>query len=170
LLPATATSPQPVVAPLTPERFKIQFTISRDTHDLFRRVQALMRHSNPSGDPAVIFDRGLTLLLADLARKKFAHTDQPRSASGVTPRSRHIPATVKREVWTRDGGCCAFVGSNGRCTERAFLEFHHLVPFADDGPPTTANIALRCRPHNAYDAMLYFGSDASDDSSHADLT
>lgn len=44
------------------------------------------------------------------------------------------------------------MGTNGRCTERGFLEFHHVVRFADGGDTTTANLELRCRAHNVYEA------------------
>jgi 5-methylcytosine-specific restriction endonuclease McrA len=64
---------------------------------------------------------------------------------------------VKRDVWARDAGQCAFVGTNGRCAERGFLEFHHAVPFAAGGSATTDNIQLRCRAHNSYEAELFFG-------------
>lgn len=71
-------------------------------------------------------------------------------------RSRHIPAEVKREVWLRDGGQCAFVARNGRrCSERGFLEFHHVEPYSAGGVATTNNIQLRCRAHNGYEAELY---------------
>jgi hypothetical protein len=59
-------------------------------------------------------------------------------------------------VWARDEGRCAFVGTNGRCQERGFLEFHHVQPFADGGETTAGNLQLRCRAHNAYEATLYF--------------
>jgi hypothetical protein len=40
----------------------------------------------------------------------------------VVPASRHIAADVKRAVWIRDAGRCAFLGTSGhRCSERAFL-------------------------------------------------
>jgi hypothetical protein len=52
-------------------------------------------------------------------------------------RTRHISKAVRRVVWRRDGGRCAFVSSAGRrCTERTFLEFHHVQPYAMDGPAT----------------------------------
>jgi len=60
-------------------------------------------------------------------------------------------------MWARDEGRCAFVGTNGRCEERGFLELHHAVPFAAGGKTTTQNLELRCRAHNAYEAQLYFG-------------
>jgi hypothetical protein len=107
--------------------------------------------------PAV-FERALDVLLADMERKKLAATTRPRAARDATPGSRHIPAAVRREVWRRDGARCAFVGTAGRCAERGFLELHHVVPFAQGGQATTANIELRCRAHNAYEAELEFGS------------
>jgi hypothetical protein len=51
-----------------------------------------------------------------------------------------------------------FVGTQGRrCGERAFVEFHHLVPYSAGGRPTVDNIALRCRAHNGHDAEVFFG-------------
>lgn len=38
--------------------------------------------------------------------------------------------------------------------ETAFLEFHHLEPYAVGGGPTMDNIQLRCRMHNRYEAQL----------------
>jgi hypothetical protein len=61
-------------------------------------------------------------------------------------------------VWRRDGGQCAFVAANGRrCTERAFIEYHHMEAFALGGPSTPDNIGLRCRRHNQYEAERVFG-------------
>jgi 5-methylcytosine-specific restriction endonuclease McrA len=72
--------------------------------------------------------------------------------------SRHVPRAVKREVWRRDAGQCAFVSTTGRrCAESTFLEFHHVQPYAKQGPATVANISLRCWRHNHYEAELIFG-------------
>jgi len=146
-----------VVAPLAPERYKVQLTVSRETHDKLRRAQDLLRHTIPNGDPAVIFDRALTLLVADLEKAKLAATRRPRASRPAASGSRHVPAAVRREVWTRDGGCCAFVGTNGRCREQGFLEFHHAVPFAEGGATSAENLQLRCRAHNVYEAERWFG-------------
>jgi hypothetical protein len=146
-----------IVRPLAPEHFKVQFTISRATHDKLRCAQDLLRHSIPTGDPATIFDRALTLLIEDLEKRKIAAAVRPRPPQPSPGRSRHIPAAVRRQVWARDGRQCAFVGTNGRCDERGFLELHHVVPFAAGGETTAENLQLRCRAHNAYEAELYFG-------------
>lgn len=159
--PAFAAPPvrPAVVKSLTPERYKVQFTMSKETHDKLRRVQDLMRHTIPNGDPAAIFDRALTALLLDLERTKLASVKRPHSemARSSSSTSRHVPATVKRAVWARDGGRCAFVGNDGRCSETGFLEFHHLVPYAAGGETSSENLELRCRAHNAYEAEKHFG-------------
>jgi len=66
---------------------------------------------------------------------------------------------VKRAVWYRDRGQCAFVSRSGvRCGEEEYLELHHIQPHALKGPATVANIALRCRRHNVYEAEVIFGA------------
>ena len=157
-VPAPEPSPPPI-APLTHERYRIQLTVSRETHDKFRRAQALLRHALPSGDPVDIFDRAVTLLVDQLERQRFAQTDRARATTPRPGSSRYIPAAVRRAVWRRDGGCCAFVGTEGRCGERAFLELHHVEPYAVGGAATVENIELRCRAHNAYEARVFFGPD-----------
>jgi hypothetical protein len=152
----TAAPRSTVVTPLAPERYKVQLTISRETHDKLRRAQDLLRHAIPTGDLATIIDRALTLLVGDLGRAKAAAVEHPRAAQSAVAGSRHIPSAVRRAVWRRDQGRCAFVGTHGRCAERAFLEFHHVEPHAAGGPATIENIQLRCRAHNIHEAEQYF--------------
>ena len=133
------------IRPLAPERYQVQFTVSRETHQMLREGQELLRHRIPDGDIALVFDRALTLLLADLRKTRHAAVSRPRGASHDSS-SRHIPAAMKRAVWERDQGRCAFVGTVGRCTERGFLEYHHRVPYADGGSSTTDNLGIMPRP------------------------
>jgi hypothetical protein len=157
-LPPLPASVPPL--PLSPDRYRVQFTIGGETLEKLRLAKDMLRHAIPFGDEAAILDRALSSLLVDLARKKFAATDQPRGTQAAAPGSRHIPAEVKRAVWLRDLGICAFVGTNGRrCGDRAFVEFHHLRPYAVGGEATVENVQLRCRRHNDYEARLFFGQD-----------
>jgi hypothetical protein len=143
-----------VVAPLAPERYKIQVTVDAETRDVLRQAQDLMRHTLPSGDPAAIISRALRVLVDDLLKKKTAATSRPVQARAIENGSRAIPAAVRREVWKRDRGECAFEGARGRCGARGALEYHHVIPYALGGEATAANIELRCRAHNAYQARL----------------
>jgi 5-methylcytosine-specific restriction endonuclease McrA len=146
------------VKPLAPERYKIQLTVSRDAYEKLRRAQDLLRHAVPNGDPAIIVERALGLLVAELERTKAAMTQRPRRASAAKSTSRHIPAAVRRTVWQRDGARCAFTGPHGRCSGTGLLEYHHLVPFASGGETSVSNIELRCQAHNQYEADLWFGA------------
>lgn len=171
LEPGAAARPamptRPSLLPLAEDRYVLRITIDAQTQAKLRRAQDLLGHSVPNGDPAAIIDRALAVLVRELERVKLAKTDRPRAA---TPRAsmasvpaarrsstRHIPAAVKRAVWERDQGRCAFEGRQGRCSETGRLEVHHLIPFACGGPSTLANLALRCRAHNSYEGALRFG-------------
>jgi hypothetical protein len=75
-----------------------------------------------------------------------------RTSPGTSPRRSDAP------VFIRDRGRCRFISTRGRrCGERAFVEFHHLIPYAAGGRPTVENIALRCRAHDAYEAEIFYG-------------
>jgi hypothetical protein len=153
-------SPRPVIEPTAPERYRVQFTIGRESHDRLRRLQALLRREIPSGDPGAIFDRAVALLLEQVEKAKLGATTKPRPIRPGTDRSgsRHTPNHTKRIAWRQDGGRCGFVAADGtRCTEVAFLEFHHVEPYALGGPATPGNISLRCRRHNQYEAQRVFG-------------
>jgi hypothetical protein len=171
-IPAQAPSrPAALVTPLSPDRYKLQLTISGETLEMLRLAKDMLGHAVPSGDDAAVVERALRALLTELARKKFADTPAPRSVlhedrdedrdhtSAMRKPSRTVPAAVKRAVWVRDLGRCAFVGRGGhRCNERRFVEFHHVDPHALGGEATVDGIQLLCRRHNDYEARLYFGT------------
>ena len=158
--------PRPVVQPSAPQRYHVKFTIGEETHRKLRRVQTLLRREIRDGDPGAIFDRMLTVFLEKADKTNLGAATKPRRSlsirSGtdnpVARQSRHIPSEVKRAVSKRDSDQCAFVSPDRRrCTQRAFLEFHHVQPFAHQGPATVENISLRCRAHNVYESELIFG-------------
>ena len=134
-LPATH---RPIVEASAPTRYRVQFTIGQETHEKLRRLQALLRREIPDGDPGAIFDRALTVLLEKVERTKLAAAAKPRPNRPIRPAtdtgvlkpglpSRHVPREIKRAVWRRDAGQCAFVSPTGRrCTQSTFLEFHHI--------------------------------------------
>jgi len=149
-----------VIEPTAPERYRVQFTIGKESHDKLRRLQALLRREIPNGDPGAIFNRAVALLLENVEKEKLGITPKPRPIRPGTDnsRSRHTPNHTRRVAWNQDGGQCGFVAPSGqRCTERTFLEFHHVEPHALGGPATPENIGLRCRRHNQYEAERVFG-------------
>jgi len=157
LAPAVVVRPA-VVRPLAAERFEVRFTANGEMRERLREAQDLLGHAVPSGDLAQVFDRALVLLVADLKRRKFAATKRTVKSQRVSANARTPSAAVKRAVTARDGGRCRYVAKDGhRCSERRFLEFHHVVPYAAGGRATVDNIELRCRAHNGHEVDRYFG-------------
>ena len=151
----------------SPECYRLQLTISREAWDQLKKVQDLLRHSIPDGEPSRIFERAVALLLERVEKRKFGKTDRPRKRP-ETPRehlqpysSRYVSASLRREVSERDQESCAFIGPNGRCGETRGLEFHHLKPFGKGGTTTATNIELRCRAHNQHESESAFGRGAT---------
>lgn len=69
-----------------------------------------------------------------------------------------IPAAVRRAVWERDGGSCAWqLDAGGCCGSTSRLELDHVVPWASGGTATVEGVRLLCHHHNRPAARLAFG-------------
>jgi 5-methylcytosine-specific restriction endonuclease McrA len=140
---------RPVVQPLAPGRYKVQFTASAELRDKLERLTALMGASVPDGDLGAIIEAVVTEKLERLEARRFAMTRRPRqglSTADTSPSSRHIPAAVRRAVRERDGNRCRYVDAAGRrCGARDHLEYHHLRPFGFGGDHRPENLRMMCR-------------------------
>ena len=67
---------RPIIETTSPERYRVQFTIGKESHDKLRRLQALLRREIPDGDPGAIFDRALALLLEKVEKAKLGRGDE----------------------------------------------------------------------------------------------
>jgi hypothetical protein len=156
--------PPPVVQPLAPGRYKVQFTASAGLHQKLERLRALMRSQVPDGDLGAIIEAAVTEKLERLEARRFAATSRPRkslSDTEISPTSRHIPAPVRRAVRERDGNRCRYVDASGRrCEERDRLEYHHLHPYGLGGDHRPENVRLMCHAHNAHMAGHDYGRQA----------
>jgi hypothetical protein len=152
---------RPVIRPLSEQTFQIQFTASRAFRDMLRHAQDLLRHRVPDGDIAAILGRALDLLIEDVEKERFAAGRKARNGSSEEARdtsSRHIPDSIKREVYERDGGRCTFSDERGRrCGETGALEFDHIDGFARTHRHDVDRIRLLCRAHNQYAAEQIYG-------------
>ena len=165
--PVPAAANPAVVEPLSPARYKVQFTASAELHNKLERLRSLMRYSVPGGDLASIIEQAVTEKLERLESKRFAKTKVPRKSlqeTNTSPSSRYIPAAVKRAVYARDQGQCRFVDVSGRrCTERDRLEFHHHHrPYGRGGDHSVENVQLACPTHNWYLAESDYGKELMD--------
>jgi 5-methylcytosine-specific restriction endonuclease McrA len=156
----------PVVQPLSPGRYKVQFTVSAELQQKLERLQALM---GLQVDLDAVIELAVTEKLERLERSRFGRRNAPRkdpvetqeTQTNASPSSRHIPAAIQRAVRERDGDRCRYLDAQGRrCKERHWLQFHHRHPFGLGGEHSVKNIRLMCRAHNAYLAECDYGTEA----------
>jgi hypothetical protein len=140
--PAVAATFSPlspaVVQPLSPGRYKVQFTASAEFHHKLARLTALMGSKAPDVDLAAVIEQAVTEKLERLEARRFAQTRAPRKGPaetntepGISHSSRHIPAAVRRAVHERDGdggqrksgvdGVRSATGSNSTIGTRSVL-------------------------------------------------
>jgi hypothetical protein len=169
------------IEPLSEARFMVELTASQTLCEKLDVCLDLMSHANPTRDLAVVIERAVDLLLADLARTRLGKTKRQRpvphhgerklrgraSAEGARPASiagargakpSGIARAVRREVHDRDGRQCTYVAEDGRrCEARCFLELDHAVAKALGGSDDATNLRVLCRAHNQLSAELTFG-------------
>ena len=75
--------------------------------------------------------------------------DRDGTPVAVSPKTQDIPASVRRAVRARDGGCVFPTGAGGTCGRAAaWSEVHHVEHRAHGGAHTTANCLTLCSFHH----------------------
>jgi hypothetical protein len=136
--------------------FEVRFAADDELMELIRWAKSYLSHKYPNGASfQEIFKFALSYLRE---REDLSLQDKPRRTNAKTD-TRYIAKAVKQQVWKRDNGRCAFVGSNGkRCNSTHNLEYdHHPVPYARGGPSTVDNLRLLCAKHNKHAAIKTYG-------------
>jgi len=94
-----------VVQPLSPERYRVQFTMGQESHDLLRRLQTLLRREIPDGDAGAIFERALRVLHEKVEAARFGKTGA-RETTAKAAREK----SVSRETAGKAPRVAPFVG------------------------------------------------------------
>ncbi|MGB8929883.1 MAG: HNH endonuclease, partial [Anaeromyxobacteraceae bacterium] len=163
-LPALSTpapAPRSSTEPLTADLRRLHVTVSRRFTDKLDAARDALSHSHPGADVETILEAGLDLLLERAAKRRGLCTrpkaepaapqieavpsneETPPSGRPDAPRSRHITAAVRREVWIRDQGRCQFRLESGEvCGSTHRLQFDHVHPFALGGESSAENLKL----------------------------
>lgn len=139
---------------ISEDRVEIRFTITREEAALLEKLLNREAHKN--------FERSYQKLFLSLARKEIQKLERipaqdaaPQRPEKVQiPRSRHIPASIRRIVWDRDQGYCQYVDPlTGRiCGAQHGLQLDHIAPFAQGGGHNPENLRLLCGAHNRWRA------------------
>ncbi|HET9554630.1 MAG TPA: HNH endonuclease signature motif containing protein [Anaeromyxobacteraceae bacterium] len=174
--PASATT-RPTVRPVAAETWSLRVTVDAAFKEELDRLTELLSHKVPGGDLAAVLREAVQCAIEKHGKRrgavgpvrkptKKAPASPPASPPASTPASaerEHVPAEVRRQVWKRDGGCCAWIGPDGhRCGSRWRLEVDHIVAAALGGPATAENLRLTCARHNRLHAEQAFGREFMD--------
>jgi hypothetical protein len=82
---ADASVQTPPTEPLSPERYKVQFTAGEEYVKLVEEAQALLSHSAPRATLDEIHLRAMRALVAELKRRKHAVVGRPENHGFATP-------------------------------------------------------------------------------------
>ena len=141
------------------ERSELRCMVSGEGLELLDYARVLLGHAIPNGDMGRIVERAAKALVREIEKQKFGATEGRRKPRGSND-PHHISYAIKREVWKRDGGQCAYHSDEGkRCPSRELVQFHHVQEVAAGGIASVENISLRCRTHNQYESEKTFGKE-----------
>jgi hypothetical protein len=169
---------------------EIKFVVSHALFEKFNRFKMLDSHVQKNPTYAELFERLVDLALKEKEKEKYllkgrkikgssemtgsskegcplekeilrVNNDDVLSAPKNTSRARRIPTFIKRIVFDRDQGACAFKNpvTGKRCGSTYRLQFDHILPFAKDGDHSTKNIRVLCQDHNLLHATKAFGKE-----------
>jgi hypothetical protein len=140
------------------ERWSLRVTVDRALKDDLETLSMLLSHKVPKGNLAGVLHEAIRCGIEKHGKRKGA----VRPARKVTPRATKdpaaIPAELRRQVWERDQGRCAWVGPDEkRCNSRWQVEVDHLDPAARGGRARLDRLRLACRLHNFLYAEEVYG-------------
>ncbi|WP_242341106.1 HNH endonuclease, partial [Anaeromyxobacter sp. SG66] len=159
--------------------WSLRVTLDRACKEDLETLRSLLSHKVPDGDLAAVLHEAIRCAIQKHGKRKGAVAPERKTKGAKQagtanaaatkktekpPAARTtIPAIVRRAVWKRDGGRCAWVGPDGcRCNSRWKLELDHIQPAALGGPSTIENLRLACRAHNLLHAESTFGREHMD--------
>ena len=143
--------------PITIDLSEIRFTITNEEMGLIQKLMDLTAHKN--------FSRKYEKLFMDLVRTELQKHEKEALPHGPdlvkvqklnqeqkpgAPRSRYIPAAIKRQIWSRDQGQCQYIDpmTKKRCITRHGIQMDHIKNISEGGMHSTENLRLYCGAHN----------------------
>ena len=159
----------PTLEPVSASTYSLRVTVDGAFKRELEQLKALLAHKIPDGDVGTVLREAVRCAIerhgkrkgaVEPSRKrKTAPSKESDSGEKQRPAAReHIPAVVRREVWKRDGGRCAWRSPDGHlCGSTWKVEVDHIEPVALGGRSTADNCRLLCASHNQLHAEQIFG-------------
>jgi hypothetical protein len=154
-----APRPRVDVRAVSEGQWSLRVTVDRALKEDLETLSQLLSHKFPKGDLAAVLHEAVRCALEKHGKRKGAVKPARQVNAKAPPKDPAIvPAAVRRQVWERDGGRCAWVGPDGRrCGSRWQVEVDHVDAAARGGKATLDRLRLLCRSHNFLHAEQVYG-------------
>lgn len=121
---------------LPPKKRRITIEVGEETYQAWNEFKGSMIHKNMSDEMLLRF-----AIEQAACVKKPSRIHKPRKHD---PKSRYIPAHLKREVFEKAQYKCSWPS----CSSVYGLEVDHIKPVSEGGQTSRDNLRLLCRHHN----------------------
>ncbi|GEJ56747.1 HNH endonuclease [Anaeromyxobacter diazotrophicus] len=169
--PPQLQAPRPAcrakLEPVDAQTYSLRVTVDAELKKDLDQLKTLLAHKVRNGELGALLREAVKCAIEKHGKRRGAvepsrqrKSPEPAEKAPVpVPGTREpIPAAVRREVWKRDGGRCAWCSPDGRrCGSTWMLELDHIEPVALGGRSTAGNLRLVCRNHNSLHAEHVFG-------------
>jgi hypothetical protein len=163
-------APRERIRAINPEMDELRIGLPKRVSAKLEEFKSLLGPEKSSVETIEALERALDLGIAVYKKKaeKSArvlanHEEQASATADSTPKFRapgkSISVHIKRRLWARDQGRCAFLDplTHARCSATHHLEIDHIEARALGGSNELSNLRLLCRAHNQYAAIRQFG-------------
>jgi len=138
------------IKPIARELSEMRVGIDDDTQKRLKLLQDVL--SQKRGKAASLSDT-IAWMAEEVEKrhspeKRAARVSSRKAVKPALPGRHPIPAPVKHAVIRRQGFRCAYKANGTQCSQRRWLDFHHLTPVSRGGLNQASNLVLLCRVHH----------------------
>jgi 5-methylcytosine-specific restriction endonuclease McrA len=157
---------RPTVRPVAADTWSLRVTVDAAFKQELEQLAELLSHKLPGGDLSAVLREAVHCAIERHGKRKGAveparrrERKAPKVAPAAPSKDREpVTAEVRRQVWRRDEGRCAWTSPDGhRCGSRWRVEIDHIDAAALGGPSTPENLRLTCAAHDRLHAEKTFG-------------
>jgi hypothetical protein len=155
-----ADRPRHDLRAVSESHWSLRVTVDRAMKEDLETLSQLLSHKFPKGDLAAVLHEAVRCALEKHGKRKGA-VKPARQVKAKAPNDpAKVSAALRRKVWERDGGRCAWMGPDGRrCNSRWQVEVDHIDPVGRGGIATLDRLRLLCKGHNGLYAEQVYGMD-----------
>ncbi len=148
------------IKPVAKELSQLRVPVDNKTHENLSALKEIL--SQKRGRAASLAD--VIAWMAEETRERFDPERKARrkitniSSGNASPPPKvdkygrsPIPAHIKHQVVLNQGWQCMYVGMDGRrCSQKRWLDLHHVIEVSKGGPNTPENLKILCKSHHAF--------------------